>query len=304
MLRDNHDNAGSYYVSMVRIPPAEKFGPENGNEIGPIVHGETLYATINTPGDLDMAWFPAVPDDIVQVTMTKLASDFNPRIEIYSPDGAMLFATNDWFQTAAQATITCADEGNHYIICKDTEDRTGEYKLHVELLGGPSTNNVPAPPAGIKASDGEYDDHILVSWNISADALGYEVWRYYGTNEITHITNTEYNVASFADYSAPSNTYCYYKVKSKNSYGTSAFSESDSGYYGVVMTSAKYRAILVGINNYDHAGQSITSLNGCSNDVELVKNMMLLDDASNRWDEANIWTFFDIQPQKQIFRLI
>ncbi|NLB54755.1 MAG: hypothetical protein GX811_03145, partial [Lentisphaerae bacterium] len=300
VLRDNHDNAGNYYVSMLRLPPSGDtlFGDL---DIGPIVHGETVYGKVDVPGDLDLAWFPGVKDDQVQITMTKLISDFNPKIEVYGPDLVLIASTSDWFQVAAQADITCHMDGLYYIICKDTEGRYGDYKLNIELLGGPSTNNRPDIPIRISATDGAYSDHIRVSWEASAGANSYEVWRYFGTNDIHHITNTVAPTTVFDDYAAPSNTLCFYKIRAKNSYGTSDFSESDSGYYGTIVEASKYNAVLVGINNYAPASGA-TQLYGCSNDVVLITENLLLSDSSNRWEEANIKTLFDSQATKSVIR--
>jgi hypothetical protein len=45
------------------------------------------------------------------------------------------------------------------------------------------TYTLVATPTNLHASHGDYTDKILVAWDNSADASGYEVWR--GTNSVT-----------------------------------------------------------------------------------------------------------------------
>lgn len=96
---------------------------------------------------------------------------------------------------------------------------------------GAYTIRVPSAPTGLSASDGVYSNKVLVSWNSSAWASGYSVWRN-TSNSSTNATLIADNVAgtTYDDSSAPVGILFYYWVKAKNSGGASAFSASDAGY--------------------------------------------------------------------------
>jgi fibronectin type 3 domain-containing protein len=71
---------------------------------------------------------------------------------------------------------------------------------------------------------------VQITWNASSGATGYEIWR--NTSDTTNsagllgtATSTTYD-----DTTATAGTTYYYWLKASNSYGTSPFSSSDSGY--------------------------------------------------------------------------
>jgi hypothetical protein len=91
--------------------------------------------------------------------------------------------------------------------------------------GGP-----PPTPTGVSASDGTYTAYVKVTWNASAGATSYEVWR--GTNSSVSKAGKLTTVAatSVNDTNAYPGRKYYYWVRAKNAAGTSAYSASDSGY--------------------------------------------------------------------------
>jgi len=89
--------------------------------------------------------------------------------------------------------------------------------------------SAPSAPTGVSASDGNYTDHIRVSWNLASGATGYEVWRNTSNNSGTAIKSGDYT-SPYDDTSAVAGTTYWYWVKAQNSCGTSGFSSSDSGY--------------------------------------------------------------------------
>lgn len=91
---------------------------------------------------------------------------------------------------------------------------------------------VPAPPAGVFASDGTIRGGVQISWGSSRQADSYEVWRGMSA-DVTAATQLAAGLttASYADASAAIDTTYHYWVKATNSLGTSDFSLSDSGFH-------------------------------------------------------------------------
>ena len=88
----------------------------------------------------------------------------------------------------------------------------------------------PIPPTGVQATDGTYADKVRLTWNATAGATSYEVWRYISDNatpatRIATITATQHD-----DTTAQLGTTYWYWVKAKNAAGTSGWSQSDSGH--------------------------------------------------------------------------
>ena len=291
---DKFNSPGLYALSFAQIPGTLS---STDPDLGMIIAGETLKGTINQPGDLDIATFCALTGDVVKFTLTEIDRDFDPVIELYNPAGALLATASDVFQEQAVITNTITTNGTFTLICKDTEDRYAvDYNLTFELLSGSSISNLPATPTGVVASDGSYSDRILVTWNSSSGALGYDLWRTYGTNDAVQIC-TNLSSATYTDYDVTTNIIYYYKVNARNDYGTSDFSESDSGYCGTLVTQVQRLALLIGIDHYLPA-YGPTALTACTNDANSMRNLFLLGDPSNRWEAENIQMFTDVQATK------
>ncbi|MCU0598103.1 MAG: MopE-related protein [Desulfobacterales bacterium] len=92
-----------------------------------------------------------------------------------------------------------------------------------------NTNSAPSTPTGVSATDGDYTDKIRVTWNASAGAASYEIFRadsFMGSkSKIGSTSGTVYD-----DKSTPCNVDFYYWVKAKSASGTSEFFYNDLGY--------------------------------------------------------------------------
>ena len=92
-----------------------------------------------------------------------------------------------------------------------------------------------APPDGITASDGVYTDRIRISWNATAGATKYRIFRD-GTQiaETSSSTYDDMNVVLWQTYN--------YSVSAGNNFGWTPQSTNDSGYAGDLITPANFTA--------------------------------------------------------------
>jgi hypothetical protein len=294
---DKFNAKGQYALTLVLIP-----GTVSGSDmdIGTIISGEKKTGTINQPGDLDLASFSVVSGDVVTITMQDIDVDMIPVMEFYGPTGVLLARTTDVFETRAVINnYAITSNGIYSVICKDKEDRTAvSYTLQMDLMAGsPSLANLPATPASITASQGSYSNRIDVTWSVGSGATGYDLWRSYSTNESVQLY-TNVTTITYADYNVVTGVYYYYKVKSRNTYGTSTnFSPSVAGYCGTFGSTAKRNVLIVGIDNYS-ASYGPTPLTTCTNDAAGMRDIFFLGDPSNRWASTNISVFTDKQATK------
>ncbi len=297
---DKFNAKGQYALTMVQVPGAIA---GSDADFGAIISGERRQGTINQPGDLDLAMFNAVSGDVVRITMSKEAGvDLNPVLEFYDPAGVQLARTTDVFETSAVITnYTIMSNGFYSVICKDKEDRSDVvYTLEMDFMpGSPSIANLPSAPTTISASQGSYSNRIDATWSSAAasGATGYDLWRSYGTNIAIQIC-TNLLTLTYADYDVSAGQHYYYKVKSRNSYGTSTnFSPSAEGYCGAATATASRKVFLVGIDNYS-ASYGPSSLTTCTNDVIGMRDIFFLGDPSNRWASTNMTMYTDKQATK------
>jgi hypothetical protein len=95
----------------------------------------------------------------------------------------------------------------------------------------------PSAPTGISASDGTFADKVRVSWNASAGATYYKVYRN-TTNSTSGAIELPGSPASspYDDFNVMINLPYYYWVKACNTAGCSDCSSSDSGYAQSIVT--------------------------------------------------------------------
>lgn len=288
---------GQYALTMIQIP-----GSISGSDtdIGPIISGEIKTGKINQPGDLDVASFSAVSGDVVNITMRDVDVDLIPVVELYDPIGVRLARTTDIFETSSViSNYIIVSNGVYSIVCKDKEDRYNvSYTLEMNFgAGSPSIANLPSAPAAVSASQGTFSNRIEVTWSAASGATGYDLWRSYSTNSAAQIA-TNLTMLIYADYNVTNGIYYYYKLKARNSYGTSTnFSQSAAGYAGTLAGAANRRVLLVGIDNYSPS-YGLTPLTTCTNDVNGMRDTFFLGDPSNRWSVTNMTWYTDVQATK------
>ncbi len=91
---------------------------------------------------------------------------------------------------------------------------------------------VPAPPTGVSASDGAFSDRVRVTWNASAGADIYQVWRNTTNNVSTAAFLGALYGTLFDDTTASSGVTYYFWVRAHNGAGWSAYSAPDTGFSG------------------------------------------------------------------------
>ncbi len=94
-------------------------------------------------------------------------------------------------------------------------------------------NTAPIPPTGVMASDGTFENKVVVNWKASPGAASYLIYRNTTNDSGNAKFLAEIPDTTYQDLSVASDTYAtyYYWVKAKNTKGTSAISsKGDSGY--------------------------------------------------------------------------
>lgn len=91
---------------------------------------------------------------------------------------------------------------------------------------------VPAPPTGVSASDGAFSDRVRVTWNASAGADLYQVWRNTTNNSGTGAYLAALSGTLFDDTTASPGVLYYYWLRAHNGAGWSGYSTPDTGFSG------------------------------------------------------------------------
>jgi uncharacterized repeat protein (TIGR01451 family) len=125
------------------------------------------------------------------------------------------------------------------------------------------TGSPPPPPTNVQASDGTYTDKIHITWNAFSGATSYEVYRAASSggskSKIGITSNTPYD-----DTSASVGTTYYYWLKAKNTYGTSGYSSSDTGYLKTPCTYSISPASKAFTSSGGSSNVDVTAPSGCS----------------------------------------
>jgi len=92
--------------------------------------------------------------------------------------------------------------------------------------------NVPSAPASVAATHGAYSDKVRVTWNASAGASTYAVYRAADDNSAGASNIAATSTLTYDDLNVAAGQTNYYWVKAGNSNGWSGFSASAFGYLG------------------------------------------------------------------------
>ncbi len=132
---------------------------------------------------------------------------------------------------------TSAVRGSRYYYWIKSRNAAGVSKYSMFDAGYWGTRgSIPAVPINASATDGTIAGIVNIVWNVTTDALVYEIWRadipafLGGTiRKIGTSTTTSYNDSTVVN----GNRY-YYWIKARNSWGVSRYSQYETGYIGTV----------------------------------------------------------------------
>jgi hypothetical protein len=131
-----------------------------------------------------------------------------------------------------------------------------EFRVRITAINAPTFNDAsdapfsiescaPAPPTGLNASDGQFDDRVRLAWSPVSGATDYRVYRA-TVNDVSQADPLSWwiNATTYDDYTAEvvpgtgcngaggSATVYYYWVRARNTCAEGPFSASEPGYRG------------------------------------------------------------------------
>lgn len=231
--------------------------PDQQSVTGRITNMMEAQAYINDDSYLQIVFYPA--DGLMTYTKDsrgRRVYDSDLAAVDVPPDGVFSFKTNLLFSgnyvIAAQRLSPYDAKSPAEPILANTDDQMvifsvsakAEASLDVDLgnvrLPVPkeiattkmsaNAQTGPTPPLNVSASDGEFEDKIRVTWEASAGATSYEVYRadsFSGQKmKVTSTASTTHDDKSLLSCDVD----FYYWVKAINSYGDSELFYSDLGY--------------------------------------------------------------------------
>lgn len=131
--------------------------------------------------------------------------------------------------TASPFDDGSAAGGTTYYYWVKATNACGAGAFSVPDTGYRGSGSAPPPPTNVNASDRTYCDFVRVTWNASAGATSYEIWRSTSQNSSSASLIGTAAASPFDDASAVPGQRYYYWVKAKNACGTSGFSNRDAG---------------------------------------------------------------------------
>jgi len=94
----------------------------------------------------------------------------------------------------------------------------------------------PAAPTNVQATDGTYNDKVVVTWTGSSGATGYRIYRNTVNNSSTALYRGQVTASPFSDFMVEPGLTHYYWVKAINASGASGFSLYNTGYRRMLYT--------------------------------------------------------------------
>ena len=172
--------------------------------------------------------------DKVRVTWTAASGATGYQIwrhTINMPSGASQLGTT----TATIYDDTSAVAGSMYYYWLKATNSGGTSAFSSSVIGRRAqSETLPSAPTGVSASDGTYTAKIKIGWNAVSGATDYQVWRN-TANDSTSASLLATTTATTYEDTIPetAGVKVYYWVTARNNLGSGAFSQSDSGYYGI-----------------------------------------------------------------------
>ncbi len=207
----------------------DEYESDDTPETASIYGDESQQHTIHSRTDVDYIAVEMV-DYLTYTIMLESIDGFYPELALIQDDTVLESVTPFLDSWNEQLTYTPEAAGTLYVRVKSTyqAELFASYTLTI------GTEVIPMEvPAGLTATDDEYDDRIVLQWDATTDAMYYEVYRSTNGTDFTFLGTSE--SASYEDISSPENglssgtTYAYKVRGVKNEEAKSEFSDPDDG---------------------------------------------------------------------------
>jgi hypothetical protein len=164
------NQSGTYTLSFVQIPGAFVISP--GDEGGTLTNGAATTGTMDV-GDLDVWSFPANRGDVI--TLRLGATNFNPRIDLYAPDGRLIGTAGSPTTGVRDAVLsTNAPTNGMYTVVASAYNlnQSGTYALNLARI-----------PAEFVVTPGDQGGPMVNGFRHNAtNTLGdLDLWSFFGT---------------------------------------------------------------------------------------------------------------------------
>jgi hypothetical protein len=119
------DYTGTYSITLTKV-----LGPQAPDvDSGELTSGATRNGTISPLGDIDRFTVTLTEGEPYYLVATDTGpSDFEPRIELYRPDGTLV--GSDYGSSAAELSGTAPVSGTYYVLIRDQWfSYTGTYSI-------------------------------------------------------------------------------------------------------------------------------------------------------------------------------
>ncbi len=158
IISDNGNNVeNSYEVSLaISGTPFETAGRE-------LTAGVSLNGGIG-PGNFELYAFRAAAGDAITLNMSETSSDssFDPRLEVYSADGNLVFSGTG--SSAVTGEFVAISGGNYFVVAsEDGVNRSGSFTLTVDGFTGGAVVFDESPPPTLFLRP-VADANLLLSW--------------------------------------------------------------------------------------------------------------------------------------------
>ncbi|MCD6216319.1 peptidoglycan DD-metalloendopeptidase family protein [bacterium] len=221
------------YRDGSRIKDNQPSSPYNDTTATPGTHYNYQVSAVNDcdegpKSDPDVGWRNCpLPAKVTGVSASNGTYDDYVLISWNSVSGAdnyKIYRNGGYLNTDTSSPYRdySANPGTHYDYQVSAVNDCGEGPKSDPDVGWRNCP-LPAKVTGVSASDGTYDDYVLVSWDSIPGADNYIIYRNGGHLD----TDTS---SPYSDYSANPGTHYNYQVSAVNSCGEGPKSNSDEGY--------------------------------------------------------------------------
>jgi len=202
-----------------------------------------VFAVLIVLGLSCSALAQTVPPSPAQVSATRGTYPGGVRVWWTSVPGAKaydIWRNDEADQSTARYHASVPASRNEYIDTTIPANKSYYYWVRTVIDAGVSSDfgysqegywvPGPAAPDNVQASDGLYAHRVYITWNASATAEGYELWRNRDNDRSTAVRIATTAATTHWDSQVALQTGYYYWVKAYNSEGTSGFSGGNRGY--------------------------------------------------------------------------